>query len=173
MYASNECKYCEDFRNLVFSTILLVLTQIREIWESCSFFPFWKSVCIVYALGWHLAGSDSRSKSFTWLNISLPQAEYDTKSIYNQFKNGLNSTFLFSLTGCDTKFKESSQLYYVPIARGRNNGLMTFSRALALPPSSKIWTLISNVNNRNAKRASIQFKSVSGKNHFYVLQWIS
>ena len=52
-----------------------------------------------------------------------PQAGSDKKA-------GLNSKFSFSLTSCPTKPKEPNLPYYLPIAVGRKDRFMPFSRAL-------------------------------------------
>ena len=44
-----------------------------------------------------------------------PRTGYDTKSIYNQRKDDLNSKFSFSKVGCSTKSKDHSQQGRGPI----------------------------------------------------------
>ena len=47
-----------------------------------------------------------------------PLVEWDTRSTSKQNTAGLNSEFSFSETGCLTKAKELSLLYYLLIAGG-------------------------------------------------------
>ena len=61
-----------------------------------------------------------------------PWASCDTRSIYKQSAAGLNSKFSFSLTSCLIKAEELSQSYYLPIAGGRRDGVITFSSEICL-----------------------------------------
>ena len=58
--------------------------------------------------------------------------------------NFMQSQFSFSKTGCQTKAKEFSLLYYLPIDGGRIVRFIPFPRILALCEmqivSSRIWT---------------------------------
>ena len=65
--------------------------------------------------------------SYIYLTL-LPRVRYDTRSIFKQSTDGLNSEFL-SLRQI-TKDKEPILLYYLLIARGRVVGFMPFSRVL-------------------------------------------
>ena len=68
----------------------------------------------------------------------------DPRLIFKRILTGLNSEFSFSSTGCHTKAKEPSLLYYFPIAGGRIIGQIPFQRVLALCEMktvlSSIWT---------------------------------
>ena len=61
---------------------------------------------------------------------------------------GLNSEFSFSWTGCHTKIKEPSLLYYLLIVEGRIVGFIPFPRVLTLCEmqiaSFSIWTGVGN-----------------------------
>ena len=65
------------------------------------------------------------------------QTGYNTRSIFKPSTTGLNSEFSFSQTGCLTKTKEISLLYYLAIAVGRIDGLISFPKALALSETQR------------------------------------
>ena len=56
-------------------------------------------------------------------------AECDARSIFKWSKARLNLEFSFSKTGCQTKTKETSLTYYIPIAGEKTDGYMPFQRA--------------------------------------------
>ena len=60
-------------------------------------------------------------------NLSA-RAECDTRTIFKQSVTDLNSEFSVSYTGCHTKVKEPSVLYYLPIAGGRIVTCIPFPR---------------------------------------------
>ena len=70
----------------------------------------------------------------------------DTRSVTKLSSTSLNSESTFSSTGCQTKAKEYSLSYYLPIAWGRIVGFMPFPRISALckiqTASFKIWTWV-------------------------------
>ena len=74
--------------------------------------------------------------------------ERDSRSVVKKSLTGLNSKFSFTATVCVNKAKEPSQLYYIPIARGRTHGFMPFPRTFVwsetLAASSRAWTKIAN-----------------------------
>ena len=82
---------------------------------------------------------------FVYTNPSV-RTGCDTRSIFKLSLTGLNSELSFSSTGCQTKAKELSLLYYLPIAGGRIIGFIPFPRVLALCEmhlvSSWIWTRV-------------------------------
>ena len=63
-------------------------------------------------------------------------------SIIKRSLTGLNSEFSFSKTGCHTKFKEYSLLYYLPMAGGKIVEFLLFPKVIAFTDSSRIWTQV-------------------------------
>ena len=57
---------------------------------------------------------------------------FSTKSNLSAVTTGLNSEISFSKTNYNTQVKESSLLYYLPIAKERIVGLITFPKVLTL-----------------------------------------
>ena len=66
---------------------------------------------------------------YVFTNLST-QAGCYTRSILKWSLTGLNSEFSLSLTGCLTKGKEPSLLYYLPIAGGRIIEFIPFPKVL-------------------------------------------
>ena len=60
------------------------------------------------------------------------RAGCDSGSIFKRSLTDLNSQFSFSWTGCLTKAKEPSLLYYLPIAQGRMTGFIPPPKVLVL-----------------------------------------
>ena len=56
---------------------------------------------------------------------ALPQAGFDTRSIFEQSTANLNSEFSIQIS-CLTKAKELSLSYYLPITGGRRDGFTPF-----------------------------------------------
>ena len=54
------------------------------------------------------------------------------------FKTSLKLEFFFSLTSCHTKVKKPILLYYLPIARRRKVGYISFLRFLTQTASSRV-----------------------------------
>ena len=106
----------------------------------------------------------------TWGNECIsptlpPRAGCDSRSIFKQSKDGLNSVFfLFSSIGCLTKTKEFTLLYYLPVARERTDGFMPFPmpliRSETQAVSTRVWTLVTNsishYNNLYVKYGSLR-----------------
>ena len=76
----------------------------------------------------------SKFQSKIWdisLHLHVPcskQVGYDTRSIFKWSFTGLNSEFSFSLTSCQTKAKQPSLPYYLPIGGRRIIEFIPFPR---------------------------------------------
>ena len=106
------------------------------------------------------------SNNYAFTQPLLPQAGYDTRSIFRQSKAELNSEFSFSKTSCLTMTIKSSLPYYLPIAEGRTDGFMPIPRVLVQNERQRavfrIWTqvadFISYDNNLYTKHTSKNIK---------------
>ena len=80
--------------------------------------------------------------------IEHPTVVCNTRSFFKQRTANLNSGFSFSWIDWQTKAKEYSLHYYLPIDVGRIDRFLSFSRTLVWlemqTSSSKIWTRVTN-----------------------------
>ena len=81
----------------------------------------------------------------------LPETAWDTRSISKSSKAGLNSEFSISETGCLTKAKEHSLLYYFPIAKFISFSLWVYVCVCVCVHVLAISLSIDEVSSKNSK----------------------
>ena len=100
---------------------------------------------VVVIVWWHTEEEESLlAEATTPLLLSV----YDIRSIFKQYKAGLNSEFSFSRTDCLTETKEYRPPYYLLIGRERMDEFMPFPTVLVWSEmqtaSSRIWTQVTD-----------------------------
>ena len=101
----------------------------------------------------------------------FPQSLYNRLDVtqiqfLSRVKAGLNSEFSFFLTGYQTKAKEPSLSYHLPIAGERTDGFMPFSRVLVWSETQtalsriQIWVADSiSYDNNNYIKCNIYYRT--------------
>ena len=81
------------------------------------------------------------------VDLSMFSADpFDTSRMWHKvnFFSDLNAAFSFSETGCRSKIKESSLLYYLPIVGGKIIGYVSFPKGISATLNA--YNLVQDLN---------------------------